>query len=400
MVSHNRDSSRPERRSSRISRRESEPALSEDDYDLAAHAVSDGFRPSASGSASPTPSRRQQAPGLLPQLPRIQSPIFPRSPPAAALQPPPKGFGGFNRPSSMSKPPRTHDSLTLRNDGSSAQSTQSNGAQPMREVGSYQGSTQPSHPYQMYPQRTASSATASTASRAERQSIDSTRGPTHPYTLYTQNTASAEESSPPQQPQSHIPVGFNGMGNGYRRQIGPDGEEAGDLIGPLGHMEELPPYTRYAQDPYQTKSASTESANTPSSPTVATVGAVTIGATVSPSSPIEAIPGAGGIGLATRNPEFASTEDLAGLPYRSRSVRSVSSEESHHDINSAARDYAEKPQMGKWQKRARKKLWGIVPYWSICLLFICVVLLGVVMGAVIGTIMTRHGGSKGGSGDK
>lgn len=99
------------------------------------------------------------------------------------------------------------------------------------------------------------------------------------------------------------------------------------------------------------------------------------------STPAGTVAGAGG---ATRNPEFSSTEeDLQ--PSQSRP-----STHSRHDINTAAQGSAEKARMNKWQRRGKKKLWGIVPYWAICLLLIGVVLMGVILGAVIGTVLSHH----------
>ncbi|KAL3962679.1 hypothetical protein ACCO45_004202 [Purpureocillium lilacinum] len=210
--------------------------------------------------------------------------------------------------------------------------------------------------------------------RVDRQSYHGPRGPTHPYALYTQNTTTNEEPEE-QTPPNHIPVGFTGMGASYRRQIGPDGEEAGDLIGPLGHLEELPPYTRYAEDSFARKSPEPV-------------------ANLSP-SPVQPIPGAGGIGIATRDPEFSSTEDDLGMP-----SRPVSRSESHHEVNTAAREYSEKKTMTKWQRRARRKLWGIVPYWSIFLLLVSIVIMGIVMGAVIGTVLVGHNRDNGSPGDE
>jgi hypothetical protein len=119
--------------------------------------------------------------------------------------------------------------------------------------------------------------------------------------------------------------------------------------------------------------------------------------TIEPISPVRdrTIAGAGGIGMATRDPEFSSTEDDLAMPRTRPSVRSNHSDASQHDVNTAARDIAEKPRMTKWQRRAKKKLWGIVPYWAICLLTVGLIIMGVVMGAVIGTVLTRHGGKKG-----
>ncbi|RFU80294.1 hypothetical protein TARUN_1970 [Trichoderma arundinaceum] len=353
-----------QRRSLRLSDDGSED---EDSYDMAAVAVADGFRPRdlapADGStssatndfavASPTSSQAR----LLSQYPsHEQAPNSPTSNPPPAVP---------VRPSSAIKPPRPHDSLTLRNDGSTSIQTgpplsstpeSSAGAPQIRPQSPYRGPTGPSHPYQMYPQRTLSNATSSTNQPGN-------RGPAHPYALYPQNiVASGDEA------HHQIPVGFTASGDGYRRQIGPDGEEAGALVGPLGHTEELPPYTRYPDQSFAAKSPTT---TTQEEDAVA-------------DTPTESITGAGGIGVATRNPEFSSTEeDLQ--PTQSRP-----STRSHDDINATAQNDAEKPLMNKWQRRAKKKLWGIVPYWAICMLFIGVILIGIILGAVIGTVLSKH----------
>ncbi|KAG5935372.1 hypothetical protein E4U53_000445 [Claviceps sorghi] len=356
----------------------------DDDYDFAAHAVADGFRPSPSPPATESSTS-------LPSPTRLDSSQFSDPSPStasSAAATPPKGASNSRPSLSASKPRhRLHDSLTLRNDGlSSTRNGQSSSASPSPHPASqYPGAAQPSHPYQLYPQRTYSSATASTEPLSNVEAYAGPRGPTHPYALYTQNTTTPDDAS--QQP---IPVGFNGMGNGYRRQLGPDGEEAGDLIGPLGHMEELPPYTRYPDEAYVPKPA-TEIV--PGTPTPPDVSATRPAASTTP-PPAQTIPGAGGIGLATRNPEFSSTEDdLPSAPQRTSSVRSVPSVESYHQLNGAARNVAEKPAQGKWERRAKKKIWGVVPYWAICLLLSGIVIMGIVMGTVVGTIVTRQRGS-------
>jgi len=213
-------------------------------------------------------------------------------------------------------------------------------------------------------------------------------------------------------------VGFPGHGIAYRRQIGPDGEEIGDLIGPLGHMEELPPYTRYPEQTYLRGGAGTSSvdgsgSNGPSNPTgPGSNGASFVSAPEttswsppgsSPGSPQNAVPaplpvhpGAGGIGLATRDPEYSSTDGSLVAANSQGSIESANtSSNTSHGIGIAARDFAEKLPMGKWQRRARKKLWGIIPYWAICLLVTAMVIVGVVLGAVVGTILTKDGADGG-----
>ncbi|KAL2203026.1 hypothetical protein CC79DRAFT_1194800 [Sarocladium strictum] len=290
-----------------------------------------------------------------------------------------------NRPSSVAKPHRPHESLTLRHEHSSSGNAQpsfprasiaSSEGPIIRPDSPYRGPTGPSHPYQMYPQRTLSNATAeTTAPLPHEPSIETRRqGPTHPYTLYTQSTAEVEQT-----PSRTIPVGFNNRPDNYQRQLGPDGEEAGDLIGPLGHTEELPPYTRYPEIAYVRKGSSndTDSISTPSSST-STQGLPAVA------------PGAGGLGRATRDPEFSSTEEDLAINRSRPSIRSQHSQVSRHNINTAAREISEKSgRQEKWEKRARKKLWGIVPYWAICLVMVGMVLMGIIMGAVIGTVLKK-----------
>lgn len=335
----------------------------EDSYDLAAATVADGFRPTnaspVDGSSSPTINAGIASPASSQAQLLSQSPTDEVAAASTTSKP--------ARPSSAIKPPRPHDSLTLRGDGTNSLPngpslpTSSTDALHLRPQSPYRGPTGPSHPYQMYLQRTLSDAPGPTDQPATRLSYDGPR-PAHPYALYPQNTVTTGDETPTQ-----IPLGFVAAGDGYQRQIGPDGEEAG-VVGPLGHTEELPPYSRYPDQPFVPKVPATTEQEGNAAANVAD----------------QTITGAGGIGVATRNPEFSSTEeDLQ--PSQSRP-----STRSHHDINTAAQSDAEKPAVNKWQLRAKKRLWGIVPYWAICLLFIGVILIGVILGAVIGTVLSHH----------
>lgn len=177
-------------------------------------------------------------------------------------------------------------------------------------------------------------------------------------------------------------VGFPGSTDRYQRRIGPDGEEAADLIGPDGHTEQLPPYSRYPDEAYHRKALGVQ-VPTPQSPQATSSQSATTAA---------AIPGAGGIGMATRNPEFSSTEDLGGddvaSPFARQSVRSFASEQSHHEINTAAAAIVnEKASPRDWRDTVRKRVWGIVPCWAVGLAVLILVLMGVVVGTVIGTLL-------------
>ncbi|KAL7622262.1 hypothetical protein AAE478_007766 [Parahypoxylon ruwenzoriense] len=365
-------SSELERGSSlRASARFSNVTADEDDYDLQAMGIADGFRPVEN------------------TYPHTERPsTTPVEPPTARIPPP--------RPSSVTKPHRRNESLTLRHDGSSdseserapsSVSTASTTSPFIDPEEPYDGPSGPSHPYQMYPQnvrlaRTASLATTSTAPISER-SYNGPRGPTHPYGMYPQNIIPEADGTPNPTAQRNINVGFPGATDNYQRRIGPDGEDVADLIGPDGHTEQLPPYTRYPEEAYHRKALGIEAPQ------------------AAPVQPMLAIPGAGGIGMATRNPEFASTEDLGGAnsPQSRQSVRSFTSEASHQEMNAAARAESaqsdpevtdEKKSLKEWQVTAKRRVWGIVPCWAIVLAGVVLVLMGIILGAVIGTLVNPH----------
>ncbi|EAQ85123.1 hypothetical protein CHGG_09137 [Chaetomium globosum CBS 148.51] len=234
----------------------------------------------------------------------------------------------------------------------------------------------------MYPQnvrvaRTLSMATSSTMPMSE-SSYRGPRGPSHPYGLYPQSDAIGPDATL----TSAIPLGFRGLPDQYQRRVGPEGEEAADMIGPGGHTEQLPPYTRYQNDAYAHKAA------TANDPNGAVQGAViTSPVLTTPASTIPPIYGAGGIGLATTNPEFESTDDLDS-PRSRHSTRSFTSDDSQRRIRVGDEDVSEKRKPPKkWQAWMRRKLCGIIPYWAICLTAIILVVLLVVLGAVVGTVV-------------
>ncbi|RYP22425.1 hypothetical protein DL765_001637 [Monosporascus sp. GIB2] len=359
----------------------------DDSYALAAAmGISDGFRPAEAtqNHGAPSPSAATSSnPEYLP----------------GHIEPP--------RPSSVSKGHRPRESLTLRHDGDRPSVDVANESAPARvtsvtSVTSVPGTSRssradavtnenlpgPSHPYEMYQQnerlaRTASLATTSTAPISER-SYNGPRGPTHPYGMYPQTMVPEVEEG--QTTPTAIPVGFPGTVDNYQRRLGPDGEDAADLIGPDGHTEQLPPYTRYPEEAYHRKALGMP---TPQPVPVQNMQPIP-GAGGAVPGRASTIPGAGGIGLATRNPEFSSTDelDVANSPVARQSVRSFGSEASHHEINTAALTAAnEKEARSDWRAAARKRVWGVVPCWAIGLVVVVLVLLGGVIGAVLGTLV-------------
>ena len=250
--------------------------------------------------------------------------------------------------------------------------------------GPYQGPTRPSHAYRMYShdsrlQRTASNVTASTMPVPRERAYDGPSGPTHPYALYPQNTVPDE---PEPIVNNNIPIGFNtAVGQQYLRRTGPDGEEAADMIGPDGHLEQLPPYTRYPDIQFQRKTP-------PSSPPPHSARRISVDHA-----------GAGGIGLATRNPEFSSNEELTVRNSSEPSRASTGAISNVSTANSAsptlpAVEMSEKvpaEDEKKWKKLARRRVCGIIPMWALCLAITVVVVVAVLLGAILGVIYSQRG---------
>ncbi|EHK96852.1 hypothetical protein M7I_7393 [Glarea lozoyensis 74030] len=204
----------------------------------------------------------------------------------------------------------------------------------VRPESPYRGPTGPSHPYQMYPQESRLARTASMA---------------------TTSTAPITERS-------------------YAGPSGPTHPYD-------GHTEELPPYTQYPDEAFARKTRPTVTLAVPNG---------------SSSGPAMAMaPGAGGIGLATRNPEFASQEDLNSPQSRG----SIMSDLSGHNVNTAAANAAignEKPQLKSWQKAARRKVCGIIPVWVFGIIAISFIFFGIILGTVLSILKPKHSKNFGG----
>lgn len=434
----------------------------EESYPLEDLFVADGFRPShnAPGSQSstsrPGSSHAPPQPLLLSPLARLPLPTRPEPsssshtgngetllPTNAAAAPDVTNKGNpspsIPRPSSTSKPHRPHESFTLRNDGSSTTVTNSlNTSQPallpnetplFSNDSPSHGSSSSSQQFGFLADNSRPGPSHSGNPMTEGE-YNGPRGPTHPYALYPQNTAMNEELA-----SQHIPIGFPGHAITYQRQVGPDGEEIGDLVGPLGHMEELPPYTRYPAGPYVSAggqgvsvssnagTAGGDGSGSPSAPasvsaapnTSADASSIDASMVVSTSaSGSGSVAGSGSprnsapppadwqadASLATRNPEYSPNDPrLAPVHGSNQSIQTGESiTTTSLSINVAAKDFAEKIDVGgKWHRRARKKLWGVVPCWAICLMLVGLIIVGIVLGAVVGTMMS-NGGGKGSSG--
>lgn len=372
--------------------------LGQDDFTLEPLGVTDGFAPPtlSANADQHTPSSTSQ-PALQRQASSsVESPRLNRSSISKgnAFQRLTGGRGSLT----LRHEPRRNSIGQHRQDQSSTsvplesvvapQSTLDASSSPIARTQSpYQGPSGPTHPYGMYPQgtvsRTTSMATNSTITAPER--IHTSGRPQHPYGMYPQNTVPEDE--PPVLPAVAIPVGFPGLSQPYQRRLGPEGEEAADIIGPDGHTEQLPPYTKYPDD-VPRKVAAPLSPVSPVSP-------------VSPISPLDPTMqasgsrGVPGVGPHTFQP--GPSQETMNPPQSRLSTRSVMSDSSGARLTARMTPSAAEPTSNrngcstreKWaEKRRRRVCFGKLPLWACCLLIGCFVVI-ILMGAIIGGLIAR-----------
>jgi hypothetical protein len=256
----------------------------------------------------------------------------------------------------------------------------------------------PSHPYNMYPQTTVArtpSVTTSSTQRQPHRSISLQR-PTHPYGMYTQNTVDDENPVPPL--QSAIPVGFPGNATRYHRQIGPDGEEQ-DIIGPDGHTEQLPPYSRYPESSARRQSQD----DTSKAAQVAEAVVAPVQVPVAPpnpsadavSSPASTVPPTVDL---PQPPSLAHSRDP--LPAAPPQVPPQVSPPISSVMAASERGSSEKQSDTGYQPWRSRKLWGKIPMSVALVLLILVLLFAIVLGAAIGTFAARSRGKSGNGGSR
>ena len=371
----------PTRQSSTSSRQSSirplNPDVFSDDYALESIPLSDGFRPSVIENTTVSPTRSS-----VRSIPRRPVPSEPRSDPPSdspRRQKSSKRYGALGSVSAQhaapawQAPQRTPSmaSVSGMSDGiftSQRHISTVSGFSVPQIPSPYQGATGPSHPYAMYPQDTLLHRTSTISTlRPPERSYNGPNGPMHPYGMYPQNTVLEPETTPATANVQVAPVGFPGLGQHYTRRLGPDGEEADDIIGPDGHTEQLPPYTKYPD------TAVTKERYAPDAPDSEESSA-------SPLTQAErlAVPG-------------VVDENLA-------------SDDETIEINVAAAGAAGQPvwrgtARQRWTRRSKKRTCcGAVPRWAVILIVVLAVLLAAVLGGVIGRWVSQSHNNHGGGG--
>ena len=278
-----------------------------------------------------------------------------------------------NRLSQSTDPPR---SVTPASDSGHTLSTQHHSIRTISTFGfpraqsPYQGATGPSQPYGMYSQdiglnRTPSAATTSTIRRPER-SYSGPNGPTQPYGLYAQNTVPEDDAELAGGLVPPAVAGMPGSNQQYQRRLGPDGEDADDLIGPDGYTEQLPPYSRYANG-----------------------------------VPPKYTSGIGSIAEAHTSTMALddSQETLQSPQSRDTGLVNPFSDSSTQLSSTASAPVPPKDEGGNFKERIRrrgkKKVCCGVSCW-LCIVMVVVVFLAVLLGGVVGGVVAhKHGEEKG-----
>ena len=347
----------PERRISSVSR-DTNPDIFSDDFSLEPLAVADGYQPS---SSTPDPNR---------SLPRIN---VPRSNGHLSNHESKPSTASTRKPrlSSSNAGLAARNSFSLRHDAQYSDAphrvpsiayshTSETSNRPLsiastfmqpRTQSPFVGNSAPSHPYAMYPQNTSvnRNSTVSTIRPQERSYIGPSH-PTHPYGMYAQTTAPEGESNALLGSTDITSVGFPGIPQQYARRLGPNGEEADDIIGPDGHTEQLPPYTRYA-DALPAKERSAFEPTTPETP-------------ISPQS------------LAGQEPASASV-----ISRDSRAPLNPGG----NDLQPGERGSDEAGSREKWMTRGKKRTcFGKLPVWAVALLVIALIAVAAVVGGLVG----------------
>ncbi|OAL36314.1 hypothetical protein AYO20_04472 [Fonsecaea nubica] len=206
----------------------------------------------------------------------------------------------------------------------------------------YRGPTAPSQPYGLYPQVTrASSVVSDSTIRPLELPFVPQGGPEHPYSMYPQNTVPEDDSS-------DIGLGFPGMGPSFAPpDTSSSSNEVGDIVGSDGHIEQLPPYSRYADNVI----AKGDMARI--DPQTSTI--------TEESGPASNIP-----------PPAGSASDVELMAVGSPSQDEVARKE------------------GLCEKRRRRTCCGL-PIWTVVIVVAIVVLAAVIGGVIGGVVGNQHG---------
>ena len=175
----------------------------------------------------------------------------------------------------------------------------------------------------------------------------------HPYGMYPQTTVPGMENESLEPSGDIASVGFPGLRQQqYARRLGPDGEEADDILGPDGHTEQLPPYTRFpSAGPLPTK-----------------------GRYVPVLQPI----------AAPRSPELPQTANSASSMSDALLANNASHEYSQDAVVNQPNPQDQSTKERWTDKSKQKTCFGRLPRWAVALMIFLLVIMAALAGALIG----------------
>lgn len=295
---------------------------------------------------------------------------------------PPSGNGEQPPPrlrNSMSKAPEDYLDISVEQAGSELRSempytnSSTPTTQPFNIIPStdssapavWQSSSQPasagpSRSYSRFPQvlsRSRPTSLATVSSMEAGSSSSSSQGPAHPYTLYPQTVSSEAEDGQ----INTIPVGFPGHNQRFERRRGPEGEEQ-DIVGPNGQVEQLPPYTRYA-DTFNAKTAAAGLLSSNQD----------LGRESRSEDPL--------MELQERNSDGESSVQQTTTPASAGAVATA-------PVTEAV--VSEKTRLQTWKEKSKRKLCGFLPIWALLLGILVIIVIAIICGSVIGAFVSRR----------
>ncbi|KAI9688012.1 MAG: hypothetical protein M1820_010338 [Bogoriella megaspora] len=358
------------------------PDVFSDDY---AVEVADGFRPGQHHEQVEEGGRTsaEQASALARRSLSIGNPTDIRTATNISLSrnSTQKGYGALD-PNRLSRdaargfplPTRAESLRSSGSSGTGAQHRSDSSASSSTLMGNVRSqspfqATGPSHPYALYPQgvavgRSPSVTTASTLRVPQRSESSATR-PAHPYRMYEQNVFADPQDHNVSPIDESIPVGFPGHSTNqqFLRRIGPEGEEQ-DIIGPDGHAEQLPPYSKYPEDGTGNKLLAD------TCPSNAEAHLVNSNDALVPSS--------------TTRDESAREAAVISNAQTSRSPEEMES-------GSAEKSWSQK----SWkQKRQTRVCRGKMPCWILVLVVAIIVVLVAIIGGIVGGFVAHDQAAK------
>lgn len=268
----------------------------------------------------------------------------------------PSRLSTLNRPNSISKRPLGNETGGTLQDGAISRTlSTSSRFSYIHPQTPYSGPTQPSHPYALYPQITRASSIASASTiRPPENPFVPTGGPEHPYALYQNTVPNDNDEDIGTQP---IPLGFPRLGLNNTSSSGRPRSDVGDIIGSDGHVESLPPYTRYADN-------------------VVAKG------------------------------DMANINDTSSIAPSRRTSRRISQlstlvpTQSPSENSDEAREHSEREVLldeeltkESWKDKAQKKVCGGITLWVLVLVIVAVMFAGVI-GGVVGGVVGRQQGTE------